>query len=112
MGGALFVSGKKWSDGRGRTTVSDTRPEEARYTFVVGEEANAIEERIWSVFILWGETELSILQIEQKMVWRGILWWWMASATEAKKNEMVVTKISFFLKEVLMSPFVLVGPSY
>jgi hypothetical protein len=36
----------------------------------------------------------------------------MASATEAKKNEMVVTKISFFLKEVLMSPFVLVGPSY
>jgi hypothetical protein len=46
MGGALFVSGKKWSDGRGRTTVSDTRPEEARYTFVVGEEANAIEERI------------------------------------------------------------------
>jgi hypothetical protein len=46
MGGALFVSGKKWSDGRGRTTVSDTRPERARYTFLVGDEPDAIEEMI------------------------------------------------------------------
>jgi hypothetical protein len=46
MGGALFVSGKKWIDERGKTTVWDTRPEKARYTFVAGEERTAIEERI------------------------------------------------------------------
>jgi hypothetical protein len=46
MGGALFVSGKKWIDGRGKTTGSGTRPEKARYTFVAGEEPDAIVERI------------------------------------------------------------------
>jgi hypothetical protein len=46
MGGALFMSGKKWSDARGRTPVSDTRPERARYTFLVGDEQDVIEEMI------------------------------------------------------------------
>jgi hypothetical protein len=40
------VSGKKWGDERGKTTVSDTRQEKAKYTFVVGEGPAAIEERI------------------------------------------------------------------
>jgi hypothetical protein len=46
MGGALFVSGKKWSDGRARTTVLDTNPQRARYIFVVSEGPDAIEEMI------------------------------------------------------------------
>jgi hypothetical protein len=46
IGGALSVSGKNWSDGRGRTTVSDTRPERARYTLLVGNEPHAVEEII------------------------------------------------------------------
>jgi hypothetical protein len=46
MGGALFVSGKKWGDGRGTTTVSETNPDGARYTFLVGNEPDVIEEMI------------------------------------------------------------------
>ena len=40
------MSGKKWSDGRGRTTVSDTRLERPRHTLLVGDEPDAIEEII------------------------------------------------------------------
>ena len=52
MGGALFVSGKKWIDARGETIARNTRPEKARYTSDVDDEPDAIEEIRRSAFML------------------------------------------------------------